>query len=498
MQEKINHIVNHISSFIPYLEKQRSQTKLGALLKPYRFTNLMRNFTYKNEPQDCLLFAYEELQKGEKNLGEALKWLYQAENAYRTKEHLSFEQKLGEAICQDIMVQLNGINLINMWQAKQEADAKQTTTPSDELKSTNKLLSGLLAYHLGYGQEINDAAITAYQKLLTQTQDVGLVEAIKERIAGLSNYDYLNAADLNLSQEEFTELTCNPEKVQTIINQYCLESHVQERPKYDEKITKAVFDMAWPTVFIPPVAIFVIPLAYLSTPLFKLADWINYNKDQSANDSYYKVLDAAHVWVENNIKKEALKLAPHTPTVLAELINLEARYKLMYQPLEKRDLDEKLRTINNLLIFRKNAFDDNKYSHLKNILQMVEANLETFKACKRNAEEILYVATHFINYLQDARKQLQVSDGKFHSLPWLMASRHESASLKDLATILASYEKEYELNCNRGATLANDCGARLNNVKAEIDAYMADKRAVAQNSLKEVDGLKSTVRKSYM
>lgn len=501
MKEKLNAIATSTNPLITTLENHRSLSSLGKFLMPLRSEKLMRNVTFANEPIDCLLFAIEHLKKGENDLGEALAWLNHAHTAFAKSDHPHFWQELAEVIRLDLMTQLNGLRLTEVCKSKQEASTQLSVAQLDDkakakLISTYQLLVGLLGYHLGRDLEINQEAIFAYDKLLSKTSDSALTQLIRQRINALEEHSYLEASDLYMSKDVFDDMFKNKDKLQKFINACCLEGIVPSRPQYEEKIKKSAYELAGLSVFAGPLALVVIPSVLLGTPIFKLIDAVNFRKDQQENEVFYALLDDAHEWIKANIRNQAEQLCPDYPIVVNEIEQLQQKFQQQKLSITDRNLNQKLKDLNDSLLFNKYHLDDDKVATLTNILEEIKGDIEQLDAYENKIRDVTQLAESFSTYLKDTDSQLEFKDGRYHSNLY-RNSRYDNVLLKDMPSILHSFEKEFEQNCVQASILANDISARLKNVKIDIKETVSKKKETEHNQKEQADKFEQTLRRNF-
>lgn len=504
MKEKINAIAASINPFIEGLKKHRSQSYVGELLMPFRSEKLMRNVTYQHQPVDCLLMAIGHLKKDENDLGEALAWLNQGNIAYTENKNPDYWHELANVIRLDIMTQLNGLRLTHVWKSEREASkqlssAKLENVAKDKLINTQKLLIGLLGYHLGRGLELNEEAVAAYKKLLSKITDSNLVKPIEDRIKALNENSYLDPNDFNMSREEFEILGHYKAEFQDFIDECCLKGAVPKRPEFDEKMTKTAYELAGISVYAGPLALIAIPSVLIATPVLKVIDRINYQKDQQENEIFYATLDDAHEWIKANIKKQAEKCCPNFHSIFAEVETLERKFSAPDLFMKDNNFDQKLKAIKSSIMFDKYYLGEEKIYCMNKILNDVEKDIKQLDLYQQKISAAGWLASIFLGYLKNTNKQLQYHDGKYHpdAYECYESRKYDGISLSEMPTILHSFENEFELNCEQTSTLARDITSRLKNVQTEIKETVDKKRENARNQNEKAAQLENNIRKSY-
>ena len=501
MLARLNAIAASIGP-IEILQDHKSMTQLGAFLKPVRIEALMHK-TFANEPMDCLLLALEKLSSNvdsDQNRDAALAWLSQVATAHANRKQPDFWHDLANTIRVDLLAQLNGLRLEQVWESKQKAETELANNELDQnakdaTAKIHKLLIGLLGFHFGIGVELTDQAVAEYNKLLQRTDDPAVKQLITQRIKALSEHEYLKHESFGFSKERFDELRKNRTCLQEFIRECCLDGEVSARPEYEAKLTKDIHYMAALTIFMPPVALFAIPTAFLGTPIFKLIDRIRYSKDQHDNAIYYWILDCAHPWVKEYIVKEAKKLCPGYDNVSTHVNSLNERCNEKMQPLSNFYPGQKVKEARDSLMFRRSNLSNAEYSSMSAILDSVEASIEEYKNHINALQRLSSSVNCMADYMGDYKRQLRANDGVFHAKDH-EDKRFNNVCLADLPLHLnVAFEVEFNARHARAAALKNDISSRLLSINMQSQEAVRVARENQQNQRSRAEQLQQNVRK---
>lgn len=494
----MKNILISLKPIITILEPVKTLTALGNLARTFRSKSLMRAFTFKDEPVDCLLFAIEQLQKGEEGIPEALKWLNQTHQAYLAKGSKADRwHQLAEIVRLDIMTQLNGLRLTYAWKLKNQIETNLTDNELDykareKYQNTLRLLIGLIGYHLGSGLEISDKAINQYTSLLAQNPK--LKDVINERITALTTCTYLDPAEFGLDKNEFNALRVDRQKLDDFVNKCCVEGLVPTRPEFEAKYTKDMHFMAGLSVFAGPLALIVIPVALGVTPVFRLADRIIYAKDQKENANYYAILDEATVWIAEHIQEQAKNKADQT--LLEDLLKLQTEFKQLALSCSDRNLEAKAKDVARYLDNNSSLLGE-KWQSLSNIVKSTEHDFNQFSEDASLISRYLDVISSCIDYVKDNKLQLKHNDGKYHPKQY-GPQEFAGTELKHLPASFRQLQNEFRHLCDRASSLANDVTSRLNGVRSEIDKSIAVRNRRDKANEDQASNVAEVVRMGYL
>lgn len=351
---------------------------------------------------------------------------------------------------------------------------------------------------MGRGIEFGQEAVARYTTLLAKTQDNTVIEFIKHRSAALEAHNYLNPAEFNMSQQKFDEAK---EILPEFINLCCLDGEVPTRPKFEEEITKTVYQTAGLSIFAGPLALIIIPAALLSIPFVKIVDRVNYANDQAKSEGYYAILDEAHAWIAAHIKTEAEELCPNHQAIREELSEFAKKYTSQYKSIPENNPSYKLKNIADRILFKKSILGDATVTSLNNRLKSINQDVKHLESLATQLNKAAKIASQLAEYMHDYNKQLASRgqcyypgeyDGKefnSHSL--------EGLPLMQLPKLLKSCESELAAITTEACTLSRDITVRLNAVQTEIDEAINTKRNLAQNTKDSVDQLEARFKGMY-